>query len=338
MKINITNIYGLGGTAEKAEQTVADIAKKTLHYNELSIYHYPFESDSPEMLRTRLDGIMAAVSHGDIVIFQSPSWNGIEFDKAFMSRLTAYSRLKKIIFINDVVPLMFESNRYLMKPYVEMYNQADLIIVPSQRMAEFLVGEGLSVKKIVIQRMWDCPVSIDTSVTPQFHKVINFAGKTDGTKFSFVQKWKYDTVRLAVTANEGDWEHGSNIQFIGWFRNEDLLANALRENGGFGLLWTGDEYWMEYMKMNACSKLSLYLASGIPVIVHSSIPEANTILNKNLGLVVDSLDEAVEKVENTTKEAYDRMVNNVEEFGQLIRGGYFAKKALTDAVFQLLYD
>lgn len=338
MKIHITNLYGLGGTAGKAMQDTADIAKHTLQYNELGIYHYPFKSDSPEMLRARLDGIIAAVAHGDIVIIQSPTWNTIGFDEALVTQLNAYSVVKKIFFVHDVPPLMFESNRYLLKRYIDLYNQAEVLIVPSQNMADFLIQEGLTVRKYVVQRMWDCPVSIDFSVTPQYKKLINFAGKIDYLKFSFVQDWKYETVRLAVTAQEGDWEHGANIEFLGWFQDQSTLANTLRKNGGFGLLWTGDEYWMEYMKLNANSKLSLYLAAGLPVIVHSSISEADTILRKGLGFVVDSLDEAVQKVEGMTEEQYNQMVQKVRLFGELIRGGFFTKKVLTDAVFQLLYD
>ena len=70
----------------------------------------------------------------------------------------------------------------------------------------------------------------------------------------------------------------------------------------------------------------------------SEIPEKDTIIRKNLGLVVDSLDEAVERVAAITQEEYNKMVDDVAVFSNLIRDSYFAKKVLTDAVFKLLYD
>ena len=92
------------------------------------------------------------------------------------------------------------------------------------------------------------------------------------------------------------------------------------------------------MKRNACCKLGTYLAAGLPVIVPNSIPEADTIRRKNLGLTVDSIGEAARQVEHMTESQYDQMVQDVDAFAGLIRNGYFAKKLLTDAVFQLLYD
>lgn len=338
MKVHITNIYGIGGTAAEAQQRVADIAKNTLHYNELGIYHYEVSSDSPGMLRTRIDGIIAAVGWNDIVIFQSPTWNQIEFDEKLIWQLSLYGGLKKIFFIHDVPPLMFESNRYLLKRYIALYNHSDLVIVPSKNMADILRNEGLAVPKIIVQRMWDCPVSVDFSINPPFRKAVNFAGNANMDKFSFVKRWGYEDVKMIVTAGENDWNHGENIEFMGWFNDQNRLANTLRHNGGFGLLWTEDEYTREYMKLCACFKVSLYLAAGIPVIVHSGIPEASTIIRKNLGFVVDKLDEAIDKVESITEEQYGQMVKNVAEFGELIRSGYFTKKLLTDAVFNLLYD
>ena len=338
MRIHITDIYNIGGTAAQCQNMVADIAKDIFHCNELGIHCYPVSTDSSEMLRARLDGILAAVGKEDMVIFQSPSWNGIGFDRALLERLNAYRKTKKIFFLHDVPPLMFESNRDFLGEHIELFNQADLLIVPSQKMAEFLAGEGLTVQKIVVQRMWDFPVSIDASVTPQFRKVMNFAGDTNRDKFSFAKGWNYDSVKLAVTAREGDWEHGANIEFLGWIQDQNILSNVIRKNGGFGLLWAEDGYWKEYMKLNANSKLSLYLAAGLPVMVPKSIPEAGTILRKNLGLAVESLDEAVEIVEGMEEGRYQQMVQNVGQFAELIRGGFFTRKALTDAVFYLLHD
>lgn len=340
MKVHITNIHGhhFTSTALKAQNRTADIAEKALGYSELGICCYNAKSDSPQMLATRLDGIMASVGYGDIVIFQYPTWNDIEFDKALIWRLKQYRGLKIIFFIHDVLSLMFESNRCHLKEHVDFFNQADLIILPSQRMADTLCAEGLTVKKIVIQRMWDFPIAVDWTTIPQFGKIINFAGNPDMHKFEFVKEWNYGTVELRVTADIGDWAKGKNISSLGWFNADTFLINTLRNSGGFGLLWSDDSYWCEYMKMNANYKLSAYLAAGIPVIVNKNIAESDTIVRKNLGLSVESLDEAVGKIENMNEKQYDEMVANVALFSNLIRDGYFAKKCLTDAVFQLLCD
>ena len=319
-----------------AQNMVAQIAVKSLKYNELGIYSYGKTQDTQDMLRTRIDGIVASVSFGDIVIFQFPMWNGIDFEEALVRRLNVYPGLQKIFFIHDVVPMMFQTQDELLSRYIALYNQADVIILPSQRMADYLRERGLAVEKIVIQRMWDTPFSIDTSVTPTFNKVIQFAGDITTPKFSFAQEWPYETVRLAVTAEKGDWAAGKNIDFLGWFNNDNFLAAALRRTGGFGLLWSEDPVWREYMIRNTCYKFSTYLGAGLPVIASNSISEAETIRRKGLGLTVNSLKEAVEAIEGMTEEQYDRMVRNTAEFGKLIRGGYFTKKTLIDAVMLLL--
>lgn len=339
LNIHITNIYGQSytSTALKAQNRVADVAR-TLGYKELGIYYYDMNSDSQETLYSRIDGIIASVGYGDIVIFQYPAWNGIRFDEFFVRRLKQYKELKMVFFVHDVPSLMFENNRYLLGKQIELMNQAEVVILPSQKMADFLISEGMTVKKIVIQKMWDFPVPIDWTIVPKFEKVINFAGNPDSWKFGFVKEWTYDTVELRVTSQEADWGRGKNVSFLGWFNDDVLLVNELRKSGGFGLVWTKDSYSGEYMKMNANYKFSAYLAAGIPLIVNSNIAEKDTIVRKKLGLAVNSLDEAVHKIESMSEKQYNEMVANVALFSNLIREGYFAKRLLIDAVFKLMCD
>lgn len=339
MKVFITNLYGVGGTATKAQNDVTNIVRRDLQYGELGIYCYMVESDSEEMLRTRLDGIISSVGSGDVVVLQTPTWNNMLFEEKLMDKLNARVGAKKIVFIHDVIPLMFQNWVVPFSRYIDLYNRADLLIAPSQAMVDFLRSNGLTVKKVVIQRMWDCVLSVDSARRPQFKKVLNFAGNPNkDAKLAFVREWKYDNVQLAVTVDNGDWAQDKNIRFLGWFNNDNLLAEALRNSGGFGLLWSENPYWREYMKKNASYKFSTYLAAGIPVIVPSGIAEEETVIRKNLGLVVDSLDEAVERIEQMSEDEYNKMVESVESVAYLLREGYFTKKALTDAVFKLLYE
>ena len=339
MKVHITNVYGAINIGAKAQNAASQIAKKDLQYNELGIYHYPVKSDTPEKLRARIDGILASVGMGDVVIIQSPTWNDFIFDERLMQSLNAYGGLKKVVFIHDVLPFMHEEWNPLLKRYIDFYNQADLIIAPSHAMIERLRLAGMTIEKVIIQRMWDYVSSVDSLIKPQFKKVINFAGNPNvDPKFAFIKEWDYPNVQLAVTVDNGEWAQGKNIRFLGWFNDDNLLVNELRKSGGFGLLWSEDTYWREYMKINAAYKLSTYLAAGIPVIVPKGIAQSDMIVRKNLGFFVDSLDEAVEQVEGMGEEQYRQMVDGVERFANLLRDGYFTKKALTDAVFKLFSD
>ena len=151
MRVYITNINGLASSAQLAQNMVTDIAV-SLGYRELGIYRYDITADSPVELSKRLDGIVAGLRQGDVVIFQTPTWNTTAFDERFMDKLRVY-RVKIIIFVHDVVPLMFAGNYYLMERTIAYYNKADLIVVPSQEMLDKLREQGLTVKKAII---FDC--------------------------------------------------------------------------------------------------------------------------------------------------------------------------------------
>lgn len=336
MKALITNLYGMAysSIAQVAQQMSAEIAKN-LGFDELSIYFYNYPDEPAEQRSSRFDGILAKLGYGDIVIFQTPTWISIDWDEQFMQRVSVYQGIKKVMFVHDFVPLMFEGNRYLFDRYIKFYNQADLIIVPSTKMLKVLQDHGLTVKKTIIQHMWDHPCGVDPTVTPKYKPLIQFAG--DVNKFDFVQKWDQPSVTLQLFDEPQDWGKDRNIKFVGW-QGDPRLIQTLRHSGGFGLVWGEQPYWKEYMKLNASFKLSTYLAAGLPIIVNSDTPEVETIKRKHLGLIADSIDEAVAKVEATTPEDYEQMQKSVDTFGDLIRQGYFTKRLLIETVFKALYE
>lgn len=338
MTVHITNLNGQGyqSVAQIAQNMVAKIASQNMGFNILNQFYYNWPDEPNDVRLSRFDGILAGLNINDVVIFQSPSWNSLTWDNEFIDHVSIYPGVKKIIFVHDIPPLMFESNRYLLPNFIDYYNKADVIILPSKKMFDFLRQNGLTVKKVVFQKMWDHVVRINPfALSSQNKKIINFAG--DPEKFDFVKEWDYTEVQLHLFADSQEWGQGKNIKFMGW-QDDPFLVNSLRESGGFGLVWGTEPYWSEYMKLNASYKLSTYLAAGIPVIVNSTTPERDTIIRKNLGIIADSLDEAVDKVKSISDEQYQKMTANVDTFGSLIRGGYFTKRLLSEAVFKTRYE
>ena len=307
MKLHLTNLYGMAGdsTVILAQNAVQKIASQ-LGFREVGIYFYNIASDSPSEMNKRLDGIMASISIGDILVFQSPTWNGFEFDRVLFDKLKDM-QVKIICFIHDVVPLMFDSNYYLMNEYMYMY--------------------------ILVQGMWDHPHDLSL-YTPAFKKELFFAGSLE--RFPDLQNWSQDTP-LRVFSNKGEASSNArNISIEGWKKDEELLLELSK--GGFGLVWgthQNDGESNQYYTLNISHKVSTYLTAGIPVIVPSSLSTAKFIVDQGLGFVADSLEEAHEIVDKINLQEYQEMINRIKTFSYLLKEGYFTKKLLVDAIYHL---
>lgn len=81
MRIHVTNVYGFSGmsTVLQSQHEVMDILKD-LSDSEIGLYAYIYEDEPKNELSSRYDGIIARVTPGDVVIFQSQhgmEWIGI---------------------------------------------------------------------------------------------------------------------------------------------------------------------------------------------------------------------------------------------------------------------
>ena len=332
MKLHITNLYGMAreSTATIAQNAVQKIASQ-LGFRELGIYFYHASAETVEERSRRLDGILASVSMGDVVIFQTPTWNGLEFEREFLSKLKLLN-VKIIVFVHDVIPLMFKANEFLMQDYINLYNMADSIILPSEAMKDKLLQQGLNVKKIIFQRMWDHPHDLDLH-EPIFKKEIYFAGNL--SRFPELKTWE-GTIPLTVFTNEEPFPLSNQVYIAGWKTDEEMLLELSK--GGFGLVWSthqNEDQNLDYYSMNLSYKLSTYLAAGIPVIIPSTLSNSAFIVEQGLGLVADSLEEVNALVEHLSEETYIEMCRRVQYFSFLISQGFFAKQFLLKAVFEL---
>lgn len=330
MRVFITCINGLAGAAKDAQDMVSDIAHG-LGFRNMDIFFYNSREESAESLSSRYDGIIAGISEGDIVFFQHPTWHHLRFEEGLIERIKAYGG-RVVIVVHDVEPLMIQSSRFMLGYVIELFNSAEALVVPSYAMKKFLLENGLRGNmKFAVQELWDYTTDIQFSQTPRFEKEIHFAGNP--SKFLFPQEWSFDVPLKVYTAEPCT---GKNAQSMGWMESSSLLLELTK--GGFGLVWYGDEYWHQYMQYNNTFKLSTYLAAGIPVIVPRGISNQYIIEKNHLGLVVDSLDEAVEQVGNMEEAEYQEYVRHVKNFVPLIRNGYFTKKFLINAMQVLLRE
>lgn len=332
MRIHVTNVYGFSirSTVLQSQHEVVDILKD-LCDSEIGLFRYYNEEEPRNELSSRLDGIIARLNAGDIVIFQSPTWNGVDWDNALVDKIKLYGG-RVVFFIQDVPPIQFENNYFLMPYFIDMYNKAEVVVVPSEKMYQRLVEEGLTVKKYVVQKMWDFNVHMDLH-TPSFEKKLYFLG--DVSRFPFFQNWQYDTPLHVFGNHKPDYDY-SKVHFGGWLNKTELLLELSK--GGFGLVWGNQENPKDepdYYKMNCSYKLASYLSAGIPVIVPDYLSNADFVKENNIGFVVSSLEEADKVIQECSEEKYSEMLSSVKNVQYLINNGYFTKKLFVDSLMKL---
>lgn len=325
MNVYITKMNGAPwNPLQNRQLMIAKIAHE-MGCREMGIFCYNGSKESIESLKVRIDGIIAGLSWGvDIVICQFPTGNDLKFERELLNRLKIY-QIRVVIFIHDADSIVRESNQEILSEKIRLYNLAEVLVVPSLMMRQFLLDNGIRKDmKFVIQEIWDCLLDMSFFGTPQFRKEIHFTGIVE---FEGMRNWSYDLL-LKLYAVSGNQEQ--NINNMGNLPAGELIS--VLSKGGFGLVWYQDTTSRQEMEYSASFELSRYLAAGIPVIVPVGILNQILIERNHLGMVVNSLDEAIAVIEAMTEADYQEYVKCVGQFAQILRKGYYTKKCLIEAV------
>ena len=122
-----------------------------------------------------------------------------------------------------------------------------------------------------------------------------------------------------------------NVNYMGAY---DPVELPYILQGSFGLVWDGDSIntcagiYGTYLKINNPHKISLYLASEIPVIIWEGAALADFVKKHQCGITVKSLTEISKIIDQISEEEYRILKYNAVQIGQKLREGYFLKKAI----------
>lgn len=328
MNIHITKLNNLGGTATIAQDRVARIAHD-LGYKEMGISYYHLQPDFIKEIGSRLDGIIASLYYGDVVIFQYPSWIGPNYDSCFAGKIKSYANTKLIIFVQDLQYLMFGSEKLILDWEVDTLNKADVLILPSPAIYDFLRENGLKQKEVVYQTIWDMPSEtcfLEHSCKKQFLFTGNFQ------RFPFLKDYHGKTPIVHFDYSRPGRQEDASYEWKGYLESEKLMHELSK--GGFGLVWSDEEYFQRYYSINQPYKLGVNLAAGIPVIIRKGSVHEEFIVKNGIGFAAASLEEADEMIQSISEEAYRKLYDNVRNIQTLLLNGAYTRKALQDAVIK----
>lgn len=232
-------------------------------------------------------------------------------------------------------------NNAFLQNYVLKFS--DCVIVHNNFMKEYII-KNMQIKdeKIVVLGIFDYLMSdLNNKNTLSSDGNIIIAGNLDKNKCGYVYKLNGTTQRLKYNLYGPNYDNSiiqDNCNYKGVFSPEEL---PYKMQGAWGLVWDGPsvetcaDLMGQYLKLNNPHKTSLYIACGIPVIVWSQAAISKFIEDKELGLIVDSIYDIEEVINNLTPEDYYKIKENVNKEGKKLRSGFYMSEAVKKAVSML---
>lgn len=223
------------------------------------------------------------------------------------------------------------TNRYRER----LLKKSNQIICHNAVMKKWMVEHGYSSENIIPLGLFDYIFDGKYLEHPDRSSVI-IAGNLNSRKSPYISKYielKRNYQVNLFGPNFVKPENADNFTYFGSFPPEELPCHL---QGAFGLVWDGDSVDTcngltgEYLRYNNPHKASLYIASGIPVIIWKEAALAKYITENGLGFTVSSLNEIEDKLGSISQNDYEIMCNNVKAEGEKLRKGYFLNRALDE--------
>ena len=281
------------------------------------------------------------LKENDIVIIQYPLINTILFFKKILILLNK-KKVKSIALIHDLDSLRLTEVGGFRKKRSDYEDQEVLklftnIISHNEKMTEILTKFNVERKNIVELSLFDYITDGKIDMKNRgCEKPIIIAGNLSSFKARFLKDlYKLKGVNFNLYGKGLDIEISSNIKYKGSYLPSELCKNLC---GSFGLVWDGNSIdelegsFGAYMKYNNPHKLSLYLASKLPVIVSKESALSRFVLENGVGIAVESLKDLEKEIKKIDENKYAAMMKNVNKISNKIRNGIYLEKAINTII------
>lgn len=263
--------------------------------------------------------LYAKLRKDDIVLIQWPTKFG--YCKGLYRWVISQRRCNLQVLVHDIDFLRGASESNFEKS-LKMFRLADLIILHSAAMRDFVTQQGITAEKIKILECFDYLTTDEITARRTKTKNVVFVGQLDRCLFLD----KISEAHLGIHINlYGRYEKdlGAAITHKGSFRADNVSIFQ----GSWGLVWGGDTIdectgnMGDYIRYNSPHKLSLFIVSHLPIIIWDKAAKAAYVREKGIGICVSSLRDISRAIDSVTEEEYELMMRNIERESAKLRGG-----------------
>lgn len=277
--------------------------------------------------------LISGIETGSMILVQYPMF---PLKTAYLVRLLLPKALKKHKFValihdlNSLRGLYGKTGQYWDEKILPLF---DLVICHNTIMKKYLADHGIPEEKIIVLGIFDY-LTNESFQSHNKNDGIAIAGNLSPEKSGYIshllekEHGKYP-IHLY---GKGLEKIPPDVVYHGAFPPE-VLPSQMR--GAFGLVWDGDSAETcagptgEYLRYNNPHKLSLYLASGMPVIIWKEAALAPFVVENQVGIAVSSLHEIRDVVDRLSDSEYQTMKENAVQIGLRLRKGQYLNTALS---------
>lgn len=263
----------------------------------------------------------------DNIFIQYPIYSTVVTEK-ILSLLDSHVKVYYIIHDLESLRLFKNDANYLVEE-INRLNEADGLVSHNSTMTKWLRENGVKTK-ISNLEIFDYLTENVAPKSSSYEKTLCYAGNLQKSDFLINKFYPID-----VYGPNPKKKYPNTVSYKGVFTPEELPKH-LKEN--FGLIWDGNRIdecngvYGEYMKYNNPHKVSLYLSSGLPVIIWEKAALAGFVSKHQAGIVVESLAQLQDRLGSLTEEEYLNLRHNAQLVSEKLKKGHYVVEAVSNLI------